>query len=166
MEEIMNADRHEIFQLMIDKTLAGEVSLQEGNSLREHLQTCAQCRGYLSANTRAIASLGGFSFEVSPELHAKVCASLRLRSQQLESRQLSRKRVVWSCIIALGLTVVGSVLDLQFGSLAATVLGFQPGYLRRELINFWIGPSFWLLLLFPMLPMLLTPGKNRKGSAL
>jgi hypothetical protein len=166
MEEIMNADRHEIFQLMIDKTLAGEVSLQEGNSLREHLQTCAQCQEYLSANTRVIASLGGFSFDVNPELNGKVCASLKLRARQLEVQQPNRQRLAWICLLALTLTAVGTFIDLQFGKVVAVFLGVQPMHMRHELISYWIGPSFWLLLLFPMLPVLLTPGKNRKGSAL
>ena len=162
----MNADRHEIFQLMIDKTLVGEVSLQEGNSLREHLQTCAQCQEYLSANTRVIASLGGFSFDVNPGLNGKVCASLKLRARQLEVQQPNRQRLAWICILALTLTAVGTFIDLQFGKVAAAFLGVQPMHMRQELLTFWIGPSFWLLLLFPMLPALLTPGNNRKGSAL
>ncbi len=162
----MNADRHGIFQLMIDKTLAGGVSPQEENSLREHLQACAQCQEYLSANTRAIASLGGFSFEVSQELNTKVCAALKLRARQLEVQRPNRQRLAWICILALTLTAVGSYIDLQFGKMAAAVLGVQPMHMRHELISYWIGPSFWLLLLFPMLPVLLTPGKNRKGSAL
>ena len=160
----MNADRHEIFQLMIDKTLAGEVPLQEGNSLREHLQACAQCQEYLSANTRVIASLGGFSFDVNPELNGKVCASLKLRARQLEVQQPNRQRLAWICILALTLTAVGTFIDLQFGKVAAAFLGVQPMHMRQELLTFWIGPSLFFALLLPILPVLSGDGMGRKGS--
>jgi len=162
----MNADGHELFQHMIDKTLAGEVSLQKENSLREHLQACAQCQEYLSANTRAIASLGGFSFDVNPGLHAKVCASLEQRARQLEVQQPNRQRLAWICILALTLTAVGSFIDLQFGGLLASVLRLPPMRVQRELLVIWIVPSLWFLLLFPMLPALLAPRTSRKGSVL
>jgi anti-sigma factor RsiW len=101
MEKIMKTERHETFRRTIDKTLAGEVSLQEEKSLREHLQSCAPCQKYLSAETRVIASLNGFSFDVDPGLETKVCAALQLRAQQLEARQPSRQRWLWGCLIAL-----------------------------------------------------------------
>jgi anti-sigma factor RsiW len=162
----MKPDRHEMFEQVIDKTLAGDVSPDEERSLRLHLEACPRCHEYFSAGTRVISGLGGFSFAVDPGLQARVSTALLVRAQQLESRRLSRKRLVWICIIALVLTVVGSFIDLQFGRVAAAFLGVQPTHLRQELISYWIGPSFWLLLLFPMLPALLTPSKNRKGNAL
>lgn len=162
----MNADRHEILRQMIDKTLAGGVSLQEENSLREHLKGCAQCQEYLSANTRAIASLGGFSFDVNPGLHAKVCASLEQRARQLEIQQPNRQRLAWICILALTLTAVGSFIDLQFGKVAAPFLGIQPMHMRQGLLVFWVIPSLFLALLLPMLPVLSEAGTARKGNVL
>jgi len=160
----MKTERHETFRRTIDKTLAGEVSLQEEKSLREHLQSCAPCQKYLSAETRVIASLNGFSFDVDPGLETKVCAALQLRAQQLEARQPSRQRWLWGCLIALLLTVVGSFIDLQFGSVAAAVFGVQPAHLRQELLIHWIEPSLCLLLLFIILPTLLAPSTKRKES--
>lgn len=162
----MKAERHEMFQQIIDNTLAGGVSPQEEKSLREHLIVCAPCREYLNSTTRIIAGLGGFSFDVNPELHAKVCASLKLRAQQLEARQPSRRRLAWGCIIALVLTAVSSFADLQFGCLLATLLHLQPMQVQRGLLAFWIMPSLPLLLLFPMLSMLSTSRTNLKGGIL
>lgn len=162
----MKAERHEMFQQIIDKSLAGKVSPQEEKSLREHLQACAPCQEYLASSTRVIASLGGFSFDVNPELHAKVCASIKQRAQQLEARQPSRRRLAWGCIIALVLTAAGSFADLQFGKLAADVFNLQPTLVRQGLLAFGVIPSLCLLLLFPMLPALLTANANRKGSVL
>jgi len=151
---------------MIDKTLASEVSLQEENSLREHLQACAQCQKYLSANTRAIASLGGFSFDVNPELDATVCVALKRRVGQLEAQQPNRQRLAWICILALTLTAVGSFIDLQLGKMAALFLGVQPMHMRQGLLAFWIIPSLFLALLLPMLPVLSEASTDRKGNLL
>ena len=71
----MNIHDHESFQHMIDESLAGGIAGEREQSLREHLDTCAPCQEYLRASNRAIAGLGGFSFEVYPSLNAMVLAS-------------------------------------------------------------------------------------------
>ena len=81
----MNTNYHESFQHMIDESLAGAISAEREQSLREHLDTCAPCQEYLSASNRVIAGLGGFSFEVDPALNARVLASLRRPAQQVQA---------------------------------------------------------------------------------
>jgi len=76
---------------MIDESLAGGISAEREQSLREHLNTRAPCEEYLSASNRVIAGLGGFSFEVNPTLNARVFASLRLRAQQVQAAQPGRR---------------------------------------------------------------------------
>jgi hypothetical protein len=159
----MTDDSHETIRHIIDKTLVSGASSQEEQSLRDHLQICSQCQIYLSAGARAIGSLGGFSFDVDPGLQAKVHSSLRLRARQIKAEQFSRRRLVWSCVIALLLTAAGSFIDLQFGTLAAEFLHLPPAHVRPGLIDYWIIPSLWLLLLFPMLPALIAPRTNQKG---
>ncbi len=156
----MGSDGHESFRHMIDETLAGPV--QQEQSLREHLQSCAACQEYLAASNRVIAGLGGFSFAVDPGLNAKVSASLRLRAQQIEATQPGRRRLVLSCILALMLTAVGSLFDLRLSSLIASVFDIQRVQVQHGLIAFWIVPSLFLLLLFPVLPLLSAGGSNRK----
>jgi hypothetical protein len=150
----MRSDDHESFQRRIDETLADDVAVREEESLREHLQSCTQCQEYLAASTRVIAGLGGFSFDVDPALHEKVCAAISLRAQQLESWQPSRRRIAWICMTALLLSAAGSFIDLQFGGLIASVLDMQRTQMRHGLVTFWILPSFCFLLLFPLLPLL------------
>jgi anti-sigma factor RsiW len=158
----MQADDHAIMRDVIDKTLAGAVSPEEEQSLREHLPACAQCQEYLNAGTRVIAGLGGFSFEVDPGLQAKVFASLELRAEQLEAAEPSRRRMVWGCIAAVVLLVTGSVVASQFGNLAAGLLHLQPSQVQRVLMAVWVLPSLCFALLFPLLPLL----RNRKESVL
>ena len=150
----MSSDDHENFQHRIDETLAGGIAPAEEEPLREHLRSCAQCRQYLAAGTRVIAGLGGFSFEVDPALQATVFTSISLRAKQIEGRQPSRRRMAWICITALILTAAGSLIDLQFSGLIASVLDIQRVQMRQGLVAFWIVPSLCLLLLFPILPLL------------
>jgi hypothetical protein len=150
----MRSDDHKSFQRRIDETLAGDVAVEEEESLREHLQSCTQCQEYLAAGTRVIAGLGGFSFDVDPALQERVFASISLRAQQIESGQPSWRRMAWICIIAVLLSVAGSFIDLQFGGLMASVLDVHGTQMRHDLLTFWVLPSFCFLLLFPILPLL------------
>ncbi len=67
----MQVDRHQEIRHIIDRSLVGAASSQEEQTLREHLLTCVACQEYLKASNQAIAGLGGFSFEVNPDLHGK-----------------------------------------------------------------------------------------------
>jgi predicted anti-sigma-YlaC factor YlaD len=160
----MHDNRHESFCQIIDKSLAGEASVQEKQSLREHLHTCAACRSYLNACNRAITSLDGFSFEMDPLLDTKVLASLALRVQELEKKRIDHKQL-WSCFIALMLTVAGSFVASQFGYIVAAVLHLQTVQVQFGLLAFWIAPSLCFCLLFLLLPASST-WANRKGIPL
>jgi hypothetical protein len=167
----MNIDHHESFQHMIDESLAGGISAERKQSLREHLDTCAPCQQYLSACNRVIAGLGGFSFEVDPALNARVLASVRRRAQLVQARQPDRRRsaLISRALIGLAafvLTMGGSFVDLQFGGLIASVFDIQRTLVRQELLAFWIVPSLFLLLLFPLLPLLSKAGTHREERTL
>ena len=150
----MQSNNHKLFQQMIDETLASGAPVQEDRALREHLQSCAVCEEYLDTSNRAIASLAGFSFEVDPMLHAKVAASLSRRAQQLGATPLTRRRWAFACILAFVLTIAGTFLDLQFGSLIASWFNVPNLHAHQGLLSFWIVPSVSPVLLFLLLPLL------------
>jgi hypothetical protein len=162
----MNIDHQESFQRMIDESLAGGISAEREQSLREHLDICAQCREYLSASNRVIASLGGFSFDVDPTLNARVRVSLRLQAQQVRTSQPSRRRWVLISLAAVVLTMGGSFVDLQFGRLIAPVFDLERTQLQMGLLAFWVAPSLCVLLLFPLLPLLSKAGTHREERIL
>jgi len=162
----MNIDRHESFQHMIDESLASGISAEREQSLREHLDTCGPCQEYLSASNRVIASLAGFSFEVDPTLDARVLASLGRRAQQVQAAQPGRRRWALIGVAAVALTMGGSFVDLQFGGLIASVFDIQRTQVQEELLAFWIVPSLFALLLFPLLPLLAKAGTHRQERTL
>jgi len=162
----MNTDDHQSFQHMIDESLAGGISAEREQSLREHLDTCAPCQEYFGASNRVIAGLGGFSFEVNPTLNARVFASLRLRAQQVQAAQPGRRRWVLISLAAVVLTMGGSFVDLQFGRLIASVFDIQRMQVRQGLLAFWIVPSLCFLLLFPLLPLLSKAGTHQEERIL
>jgi anti-sigma factor RsiW len=162
----MNTDQHEGFRRMIDESLAGGIPAEREQSLREHLDNCVHCQEHLSATNRVIAGLGGFSFQVDPALNARVLASLRRRARQVQARQPGRRRWALISVAAVVLTMGGSFIDLQFGGLIAAVLDVRRTEVRQELLVFWIVPSLFLLLLFPLLPWLSKAGIHREERTL
>ena len=162
----MNIDHHESFQRMIDESLAGAISAEKEQSLREHLSTCAPCKEYLSASNRVIAGLSGFSFEVNPTLNARVLAALKLQAQQVRVAQPGRRRLmrqhnvqfkVWAAFaVALSMSIVGSALAYQVAKLLMIPMHFDTAQVQAGVLVFWLLPSFCAAL-----GLLAAPGENR-----
>lgn len=146
----MSAERHLDFEERIDRGLAGAGTLEDERALAEHVGSCAACAEYLSDSRRAVAGLKGFSFEAGPGLNARVMAAVRARAEELETR----RRWVRLSVVALVLTVLGTVVDLRVGRWAAGFFGLPSVEVHHGLMALWILPSFGLLLLFPLLPLL------------
>jgi anti-sigma factor RsiW len=165
----MQADLHNDMRQIIDKSLVGEASPQEQQTLRKHLLACAACQKYASDSRRAIVSLSGFSFApfaTDPGLQAKVHASLDLRAQQLQATQPGRRRILQVSIIALLLTIVGSLGALHMGSPLAALLHLEPAQMQTGVVALWVLPSLCFSLILPVLLLLGTRSTNAKGSSL
>lgn len=156
----MPTDRHQTICHIIDKSLLGTPSLEEEQTLRAHLLACTACNEYLSASHRAIAGLGGFSFDIDPDLQQKVMASLT--RQQSETRQVPFLPVWGSRLVALALTMAGSLAASRLAGPAAPVLHVPAAQIQLGLVAFWIVPSVCFFLLFLILSV--SPGK--KGLSL
>jgi anti-sigma factor RsiW len=162
----MILDHHERFQRMIDESLAGAISAEKEQSLREHLATCAPCLEYLSASNRVIAGLSGFSFELNPTLNAKVLAALKLQAQQVRAAQPGRRRLmrqhnvqfkVWAAFaVALSMSIAGSALVYQVAKLLTVPMHFDTAQVQAGVLVFWLLPSFCAALC-----LLAAPGENR-----
>jgi hypothetical protein len=162
----MNIDHHESFQRMIDESLAGAISAEKEQSLREHLSTCATCREYLSASNRVIAGLSGFCFEVNPTLNARVLAALSLQAEQVleilphhtgTMRQNNVQFKNWAAFaVALSMSFVGSALVYQMAKRLAVPMHFDTAQVQAGVLVFWLLPSFCSALC-----LLAAPGENR-----
>lgn len=166
----MHTDRHNAMREIVDRSLAGEASAEEQQRLREHLRECAACQQYAEDGRRAIAGLGGFSFgDIGQEgrrLEEKVVAALITRAQQLDAAQLSRRRFVRSCLVALLLTVAGTLVALQAGGPLAAILHLPPADTQVGVLALWVLPSWVFTLAFPCVLLLFGRAAHRKGSVL
>jgi anti-sigma factor RsiW len=165
--DLHQSDPHQAMRQIIDKSLVGEASPQEQQTLRKHLIECAACQKYASDSRRAIVSLSGFSFApfaTDPGLQAKVHASLALRAQQLQATQPGRRRIVQVSIIALLLTMVGSLGALHMGSPLAALLHLEPAQAQTGVVALWIFPSLCFAMFLPVLLLLRARSTNAKGS--
>ena len=151
--------RHEEFEARIDRGLAGAGTQQEARLVEEHVRECAGCAEYLSASRRAVAGLKGFSFEGGVGLQARTMAAVRARAEAMEAR----RRWVRLGVVALVLTVLGTVVDLRVVRWAAGFFGLPPVEVHHGLMALWVVPSFGLLVLFPLLPLLSAKGTGREG---
>jgi predicted anti-sigma-YlaC factor YlaD len=158
----MPIDRHEPMCHIIDKSLAGASSPVEERFLQEHLSTCGACREYLESSQRAIAGLGGFAFEVDPNLQEKVMLALVAQARKGDHPI----PVWWGRAAALLLTIAGSLTTWRFASLAAAIFHLQPDQIQLGLAAFWIAPSVCFCLLFLLLPFSAEGWMNKKGSSL
>ena len=162
----MILDHHESFQRMIDESLAGAISAEKEQSLREHLATCAPCLEYLSTSNRVIAGLSGFSFEVNPTLNARVLAALKLKAQQDRATQTGRRRFMrqhnepfklWAAFAgALSMSIAGSALVYQVAKMLTVPMHFDTAQVQAGVLVFWLLPSFCASLC-----LLAAPGENR-----
>jgi hypothetical protein len=162
----MNINHHKSFQRMIDESLAGVLSAEKEQALREHLSTCGPCGDYLCASKRVIAGLSGFSFEVNPTLNARVLAALRLQAKEdrgILARDTGTMRYHsvpfknWAAFaLALSMSFAGSALVYQIAKLVTGPTHFDTAQVRACLLVFWLLPS-----LCAALCLLAAPGENR-----
>jgi anti-sigma factor RsiW len=161
-----HSSSHPSFCALIDKSLAGAASAQEERSLREHLAACSPCAEHLEASRRVVAGLEGFSFALGPALDSKVLAAVALRAQQLEANRIRRRQMGWGGLLALLLTVLGSLAVSRLGSLAGPALHLDPAQMRFGLAAFWITPSLFVCMLLLLLPTFSVGRSSRKGFSL
>jgi hypothetical protein len=162
----MQADLHDAMRHIIDKSLVGEASSEEQQSLRQHLRACALCEKYADDGRRAIAGLSGFSFTADSDLQAKVHAALDLRAQQLQAARPGRRRILQVSIAALLLTIAGSFAALHMDNPIAAVLHLPLDQAQAGLFTFWIAPSWCFALLLPVLLLVSARSANKKGHIL
>lgn len=149
----MTADPHQEFRTLIDELLVGGAALPDP-LLEQHLRTCPQCAAYWQVNMRVVAALGQFTFGVDPALRKKVLYAIGLDFRPAWYQTLGPRQLTQVCFFAFALFLAGSFLDMSVGRLIEPLFQTWHLHLRQDLLNFWILPSFLIVLAFPLLPLL------------
>ena len=150
----MNPEPHQSFQYRMDELLVAGSSTQTDPLLTEHLRTCQQCERYLNVNKRVIAALGNFHFAVDAPAQRTALSSVSVHTMRALPGNLNCKQLVFVCSVAFGLFLLGSVFDIGAGRLLEALFQSRDFHFLQSIVGFWIVPSFLLLFLFPMLPLL------------
>ena len=157
----MQTNRHEQAAL-IDKLLTSTITPPEERSLREHLRECTACQQQMDVSQRAITGLGGFLFEMNPNLNAQVQNAITQRVRELEM-QRSKHCSLKTFAAALAFTVIGSLLAWSFTGLLAGSLNITTNQLQLGLLLFWVAPSVLISLLILVAPHLTNGQLDREG---
>lgn len=150
----MNPEPHQSFQNLIDELLVAGRSTQTDPLLTKHLRTCQECEHYLQVNKRVIAALGEFQFNVELSPRRSVLFAANVRTMPALPGNLNRKRLAQICCVAFALFLLGSLVDVGAGRLLEALFQSQDLHIRQSILGFWVLPSFFILFLFPMLPLL------------
>src|ERR1700761_8263776 len=147
----MKMDPHERFKRMVDESLAGILSAEKEQTLREHLSACVSCQQYLNVTNRVLSGLSGFSFEVNPNLNARVLAALAPKAQPISKppdrlQFLLRHNLtvkIWAAFaVALSMSVAGSALVYRLVTRLAVSMHADGSQVQKGVLVFWLLPSF------------------------
>lgn len=151
----MNPEPHQSFQSRMDELLVAGYSTQTDPLLTEHLRVCRECERYLNVNKRVIAALGEFQFHVDTLPQKTVLSSVSMRGRRTLPGNLNRKQLARVCYVAFGLFLLGSMFDIGAGRLLEALFQSRGLHFRQSIVSFWVVPSFFILFLFPLLPLLM-----------
>jgi hypothetical protein len=159
----VQVDIHERTCLLIDKSLSAELSLQEQESLHAHMLSCARCQQYQAGNSRVVAALDGFTFELPLDLNANVHRSMQQLLHKMEKDHAARRSMLWTAFSAFLLSFLGSSVVWQLSDYLAVYAHMSAGELQTILLLVWIMPSLLISFLFPLIPGLLMVRRTQKG---
>jgi anti-sigma factor RsiW len=104
----MKIDPHERARFLIDETLVAGVSSRISPDdelwLRGHIEECAQCVRYAKGGAMAVRALHSISFDVDPEMNARVQRAMIARAESRRGQTEPRWR--WALAAAAILLLV------------------------------------------------------------
>jgi hypothetical protein len=159
----MRTERHEEFRLLIDRSFAGEISKEDAEALREHLNMCTVCGKYEGSRTRLIAALGGFAFEATPELDAHVHRSMEKLLHEMKKDAIERRRSLMISAAAFLLGFLGTLLLGGPADFLASFLHLASSSVQLGLWLFWIVPALVVATFIPVFSRSLATAQVQKG---
>lgn len=159
----MPTEKHEEMQLLIDKSLGGEMAREENDFLIAHLNSCPECRKYQASAGRIVAALEGFTFEVTPDLNAKVQRSVEELVGELQAARQERRQMRMASFFAFLLSFLGSSVVWPAAGFLAARFSIAPDAMQLTLLVLWVGPSLFSALLLPVVSGWLEGHEVQKG---
>lgn len=159
----MQIDPHEQALRIIDKSLVAKISDEEEVQLSMHLRECQPCHHHRELSARAAQVLNDFSFEVSPELTARIQQSITDRAEELQANRRRMQDAWWSFGAALLLTVTGSVVAWEFAGLLSPYFNVDQKQLQIAALLLLLLPSLFASMLLPVAGRLSYGGFAKEG---
>ena len=151
----MRIENHEEIRLLIDKQLGETLARDEEKFLQEHLKSCEECRKYQAGVRAVVTAMEGFTFEVAPELNARVQRSMQEAVSQIEGQEQERSQMRTASLFAFVLSFLGSSLVWPVSDFLAARFEISAGVTDLILLLLWVGPSLLVSLLLPVVSSLL-----------
>lgn len=151
----MRIENHEEIRLLIDKQLGETLARDEDKFLVEHLESCEECQKYRAGARDVVAAMEGFTFEVAPELNARVHRSMQEAVSQMEAQEQERKQMRVASLFAFVLSFLGSSVVWPVSDFLAARFEISAGVTDLILLLLWVAPSLLVSLLLPVISSLL-----------
>lgn len=141
----MQSDFHRRARLLIDHAHVVGISPEEESWLNIHTINCTECRDYAEITARVIQGLGSFSFEVDPGLTERVQKALTRSAEAVAASRVLRRKFFSGAVIALLLTLVGSLASWEAGALVTAQIHISPWTWKTGVV-LWSLPSLCVAL--------------------
>jgi hypothetical protein len=109
----MQYESHERARFLLDRAVTEGISLDEQRWLNGHTAECAECSRYDELSRRAIRALDSFAFELDPAAALRVENAIRSRAERLALAEMHGRRFWAGPVVAIFLTIAGSMAMWQ-----------------------------------------------------
>jgi hypothetical protein len=155
---------HEKARLILDRAMVEGISPAEQSWLDEHIDGCTDCSGYAKVSIRAVRALDSFAFEFDPAAALRVQNVIRSRAEQLASSEAHTRRLMVGTVVAMLLTVTGSLVMWQPTAWLAGRWNLPSPAWQIAFVMFWLLPSLLVAVLPCFRRRLMREGLDGEGE--
>jgi hypothetical protein len=162
----MQNETHARARFLLDRAMVEAISPDEQQWLNRHTAECAECAGYGELSNRAIRALDSFAFELDPAAALRVENVIRSRAHRLASNQFHRRSLWAGAVVAMFLTITGSIAMWQPTAWLAGRWNLPSPAWQIGFAMFWLLPSALLGLLPFFRRNFMDDGSSTEGKTL
>jgi hypothetical protein len=144
---MMQFEPHARARFLVDQAMTESISLDEQRWFNRHARECAECSRYCELSRRAVRALDSVAFELDPVAALRVENAVRSRVERLALTEFHRRRLFAGVVVAIFLTITGSIAMWQPAAWLASEWSLPSGVWQVVFAAFWLLPSLLLALL-------------------